>query len=107
MLILIADRRIRFKYLCICTGVRPNLIADHPLILPLRDLHSVNVLKKRLESSKKIAVIGNGGIALELVHEVERTTIVYIYYYSYIMYVAVCVGLGVGGERELRGCGIL
>ena len=41
---------------------------DHPRCLVLRDQDSIESLKKRLEHSRRILLVGNGGIALELVH---------------------------------------
>ena len=64
-------RRIAYDQLCIATGVRPKLIANHPNIIGLRDLQSVEDLVKRLHSARKVVVVGNGGIALELIHEVH------------------------------------
>jgi len=50
--------------------VRPKLIACHPNIIGLRDLQSVEDLVERLSSARRLLVVGNGGIALELIHEV-------------------------------------
>lgn len=60
-----------FEKLCLCTGVRPRLIADHPNIIGIRDLESVENLVQRLRGAKRIIIVGNGGIALELIHEVQ------------------------------------
>jgi pyridine nucleotide-disulfide oxidoreductase domain-containing protein 1 len=61
---------ILYDELCVCTGVQPNLVATNPCIIGLRDTHSASELATRLKSAKKVAVLGNGGIALELIHEV-------------------------------------
>lgn len=66
---------VRYEVLCICTGVKPKLIAQHPLILGIRDFQSVRKLKAMLSKGKRVAIIGNGGIALELVHEVFKPAI--------------------------------
>ena len=54
--------------------MRPKLIASHPNIIGLRDLQSVEELVKRLSSARRVLVVGNGGIALELIHEVNTST---------------------------------
>eukprot|EP01039_Chlorochromonas_danica_P010846 gene10846-12056_t len=63
---------------------RPKLIAHHPLIVGLRDLSSVQVLKSRLEVAKRVAVIGNGGIALEVIHELAAWDLVWILREDYV-----------------------
>ena len=41
---------------------------DHPQCIVLRDQDTVLALKKRLEKARRVLLLGNGGIALELVH---------------------------------------
>ncbi|XP_037812831.1 pyridine nucleotide-disulfide oxidoreductase domain-containing protein 1 [Lucilia sericata] len=66
------NKKIHYKYLCLCTGGTPRLIEDNnSLILGIRDTDSVLELQKRLKSAKKIVLVGNGGIASELAHELE------------------------------------
>jgi pyruvate/2-oxoglutarate dehydrogenase complex dihydrolipoamide dehydrogenase (E3) component len=63
---------IPYKSLCIAVGVRPKaVVAHHPRITGLRDSESVKQLLDKLSSARRIAIIGNGGIALELIHEVH------------------------------------
>lgn len=61
---------IEYSKLCICSGVRPKLIAEHELVLGLRDLNSLEILTMKLSSARRVAIVGNGGISLELIHEV-------------------------------------
>lgn len=61
-------RRVQFDKLCICTGAVPRPIATHPHVLTLRDLESVDALVARLRTARHVAIVGNGGIAMELVH---------------------------------------
>ena len=58
---------IKYDKVCICTGAVPNIIRKNPYVLSLRDTDNAKDLKKKLSSAKKIIVVGNGGIALELV----------------------------------------
>jgi len=63
---------ISFDYLAICSGAKPNLIIkDSPYVIGIRDTDSIIDLKNRLSGAKRIVIIGNGGIALELVHEIK------------------------------------
>jgi pyruvate/2-oxoglutarate dehydrogenase complex dihydrolipoamide dehydrogenase (E3) component len=66
---------ITFAYdkVCICTGSLPKLIHNHPNIIGLKDIRSVNILKSKLTTNSKIVLVGNGGIALELVKHVSYT----------------------------------
>ena len=73
LLILIADQRtFQFDKLCICTGCSPSLIASNPDVVGLRDTESVSELTKRLSSARTVAIIGNGGISLELLQKVKE-----------------------------------
>lgn len=47
------------------------MIADNDCIIGIRDLQSVEDMTRRLSSAKKIIVVGNGGIALEIINSVS------------------------------------
>ncbi|XP_078365862.1 pyridine nucleotide-disulfide oxidoreductase domain-containing protein 1-like isoform X2 [Oculina patagonica] len=66
-----SGKKYFYKKLCICTGGRPNIITQHPCILGIRDTHSVQQLKSRLSKARRVLIVGNGGIALELVYEMR------------------------------------
>ncbi|XP_008477218.1 pyridine nucleotide-disulfide oxidoreductase domain-containing protein 1 [Diaphorina citri] len=72
------QNRIKYKTLCICTGASPRKIWYSPHVITIRDTDSVAVLQEKLKSAKKIVVIGNGGIATELVHELSNVDIVWV-----------------------------
>jgi hypothetical protein len=44
-----------------------QVLAHHPCVLTLRDTDSVAQLSARLRGARRVMVVGNGGIALELV----------------------------------------
>lgn len=69
----------RYDKICLCLGARPKLISSHPNIIGLRDQHSVEDLLARLRAARKVVVVGNGGIALELIHEVLHILFTCIY----------------------------
>jgi hypothetical protein len=46
-------------------------------VLTLRDTQSALELSERLKGARRIAIVGNGGIALELVHEIRTCEIVW------------------------------
>uniref|UniRef100_UPI00358F0E13 pyridine nucleotide-disulfide oxidoreductase domain-containing protein 1 n=1 Tax=Myxine glutinosa TaxID=7769 RepID=UPI00358F0E13 len=71
-------RRFGYGKLCICSGATPKLLAKgNPFVLGIRDTDSVQELQKRLVGSRRIVVVGNGGIALELVHEVRDCEVIW------------------------------
>ncbi|KAG7259198.1 hypothetical protein CRUP_018985 [Coryphaenoides rupestris] len=71
-------RTVGYEKLCICSGARPKLLSqDQPYVLGVRDTESVLEIQKRLSSAKRILVVGNGGIALELVFEVGNCEVVW------------------------------
>lgn len=64
--------KISFEKLCICTGGKPNLILHSSLpVIGLRDTESVMEFEKKIKSARKIMIVGNGGIASEIIHEVK------------------------------------
>jgi NAD(P)H-nitrite reductase large subunit len=61
-------RELRYDRLALCTGARPNLVLEgDPRVLGIRDTESVEELSRRLAGARRVLVVGNGGIALELV----------------------------------------
>lgn len=73
-----SGKSIRYDFLCLCTGAIPKLIPisvenQDRYVLGIRDTDSVNKLITKLGTSRKLIVVGNGGIASELVHKVRNT----------------------------------
>ncbi|XP_062863038.1 pyridine nucleotide-disulfide oxidoreductase domain-containing protein 1 [Trichomycterus rosablanca] len=67
-----------YEKLCLCTGAKPKLlIRDNPHILGIRDTDSAQEFQKHLAKAKRMVVVGNGGIALELVYEVEGCEVIW------------------------------
>lgn len=64
-------KELRFTQLCIACGASPDVILEHPLVLGVRDSHSIEELAARLTSDLPVLVVGNGAIAVELVHAVS------------------------------------
>uniref|UniRef100_S4RLV9 Pyridine nucleotide-disulfide oxidoreductase domain-containing protein 1 n=1 Tax=Petromyzon marinus TaxID=7757 RepID=S4RLV9_PETMA len=73
-----AGEELAYERLCICTGARPKIVADgNPHVLGIRDTDSTQEFQKKLEKARRVVVIGNGGIALELVHEVRGCDVIW------------------------------
>uniref|UniRef100_A0A8D3E3J8 FAD/NAD(P)-binding domain-containing protein n=1 Tax=Scophthalmus maximus TaxID=52904 RepID=A0A8D3E3J8_SCOMX len=71
-------RLFGYEKLCICSGGRPKLLTEeNPYVLGIRDTDSAQEFQKRLSKAKRIIVVGNGGIALELVYEVEGCEVIW------------------------------
>ncbi|EEC19376.1 pyridine nucleotide-disulfide oxidoreductase domain-containing protein, putative, partial [Ixodes scapularis] len=65
-------RTVSYKSICLCLGGRPQLLAEgNPLVLGVRDTETVQALQEKLKGARRVAVVGNGGIATELVHEIQ------------------------------------
>ena len=69
---------IKYNNLCICSGARPRKLFEHPSFIQIRDVESVYDLAARLSGTRKVIVIGNGGIALEMVHLLKSHDITWI-----------------------------
>ncbi|XP_065083477.1 pyridine nucleotide-disulfide oxidoreductase domain-containing protein 1 [Ochlerotatus camptorhynchus] len=79
--------RITYSYLCICTGARPKLIEQakgSPHVIGIRDTESVQEFQKRVKNATRLAVVGNGGIASELVYEISGIEVHWIIKDEYI-----------------------
>lgn len=64
--------RVGYKQLCLCLGGRPKIIEEgNPYVLGIRDTDSVNQLSEKLKNARRIVIAGNGGIASELVYEIQ------------------------------------
>ncbi|XP_063703133.1 pyridine nucleotide-disulfide oxidoreductase domain-containing protein 1 [Culicoides brevitarsis] len=70
---------IKYEHICLCTGARPKLIStDNPHVIGIRDTDSVIEFQKRIKTGKVMAIVGNGGIASEIVYEVKGIKIHWI-----------------------------
>ncbi|KAJ8921073.1 hypothetical protein NQ315_015869 [Exocentrus adspersus] len=72
------DLKIKYKYLCLCVGAEPKLIPqanEFPEILGIRDTDSVESFVEKVKHSKKLLVVGNGGIASELVYKIQNAEV--------------------------------
>lgn len=78
---------INYSFLCICTGARPKLIEQakgSPYVIGIRDTESVQEFQKRVKNATRLAVVGNGGIASELVYEISGIEVHWIIKDEYI-----------------------
>nr|XP_054932854.1 pyridine nucleotide-disulfide oxidoreductase domain-containing protein 1-like isoform X2 [Dermacentor andersoni] len=74
-----SGRVVSYGMICLCMGARPQLISkDNPLVLGIRDTETVRMLQNRLGGARLVAVIGNGGIATELVHEMGGCQVLWV-----------------------------
>ena len=74
------DSKIKYKYLVLCQGAKPKLLpnVDEKYVLGIRDTESVEKFQTYLKEARKIVIVGNGGIATELVHELQNVEIVWV-----------------------------
>lgn len=68
----------KYKKLCLCTGASPKMICkNNPYVIGIRDTETVLDFEARLKDAKRIVVVGNGGIATELVFNVKCCEVVW------------------------------
>uniref|UniRef100_A0ABM5GDU5 Pyridine nucleotide-disulfide oxidoreductase domain-containing protein 1 n=1 Tax=Pogona vitticeps TaxID=103695 RepID=A0ABM5GDU5_9SAUR len=73
-----AGKEYIYEKLCLCAGAKPKLITEgNPFVLGIRDTDSAAEFQKCLAKAKRITIIGNGGIALELVYEVAGCEVIW------------------------------
>ena len=82
---IITKSRLKFSYekLCLCHGARPKLIAPivksnvSDYVLGIRDTESVSAFQEKLKTSSRICIVGNGGIATEMVYELQAVDVIW------------------------------
>lgn len=85
-ILLASGDTVAFDACCIASGARPDVPAvfrssDPALnnrILTIRDTDSVATLRAAVSGARRVAVVGNGGIALELAHEIVACDVVWV-----------------------------
>lgn len=78
-IVVTTNENIGYEKLCVCSGASPKLIdSKNPYVIGIRDTDSVHEFQKRVTTSKRMVVVGNGGIATELVHEVIGMEIIWV-----------------------------
>jgi NAD(P)H-nitrite reductase large subunit len=73
--------KVAYKFLCLCTGALPTLINRPDLkdyIIGIRDTETVKEFQKRIKMGKKFCLLGNGGIASEIAHEIDQIRIEWV-----------------------------
>ncbi|KAM4747831.1 pyridine nucleotide-disulfide oxidoreductase domain-containing protein 1 isoform 2-T2 [Rhinophrynus dorsalis] len=76
----ITDNGSQYFYdkLCLCAGARPKVIAKgNPYVLGIRDTDSAQEFQRRLSKARRVIIVGNGGIALELVYEIKGCEVIW------------------------------
>ncbi|KAK6738164.1 hypothetical protein RB195_020336 [Necator americanus] len=69
---------VKYDRLCIATGAAPITPFNNKKVLTIRDTESAEELQRRLKGAKHVAVVGNGGIATEVVFEMRGVAITWI-----------------------------
>ena len=74
------DQVVKYTYVILCHGARPKLLSTNhcPYVYGIRDTESVENFQNHLKGAKKIVIVGNGGIATEMVHELQNIDIVWV-----------------------------
>lgn len=71
-------RRIGYKKLCLCAGGKPKVIApNNPFVVGIRDTETVEEFQRKIRNAARIIVVGNGGIATELVYELHDVDVIW------------------------------
>ncbi|EFO85960.1 hypothetical protein CRE_01577 [Caenorhabditis remanei] len=79
--------KLKYDKLCIATGSRPKLqneLSADPRFLFLRDTQSAEQLKHQLGSARNVLIVGNGGIATELIYELKNVELTWLVRDSWI-----------------------
>ena len=70
---------IQYEKICICTGASPKSpFPKHPKIITIRDTGSAKELETCIKKSRRVLLVGNGGIGNELAFQVKNCHIVWV-----------------------------
>lgn len=72
-----AGRVFSYEKLCICSGASPKLVENSPHVVCIRDTESAQQFQSHIKDAKRILIVGNGGIATEMVYEVTGIQIIW------------------------------
>ncbi|XP_026765216.2 pyridine nucleotide-disulfide oxidoreductase domain-containing protein 1 [Galleria mellonella] len=78
---------VQYNVICICTGGIPKLISNAnkcKRILGIRDTESVQEFQNKLKLGRRMLIVGNGGIASEIVHATRGIQKVWVIRDDYI-----------------------
>jgi len=76
--------QVPYTRLCVCTGARPKLVHKSPNVIGIRDTETIENLRKRLATAKRVLIVGNGGVALELIDSINWCEVVWAIKQSYV-----------------------
>ncbi|KAL5280616.1 PYROXD1 family protein [Megaselia abdita] len=80
-----SGKKIFYSFLCLCTGAQPKLIQQgNPFIFGIRDTESVLDFQEKVKSSRRLVIVGNGGIASEIVYELGNIEVHWVVKDSFI-----------------------
>ncbi|CAD6192135.1 unnamed protein product [Caenorhabditis auriculariae] len=71
-------RIIKYDKLCIATGARPKCPWKNDRVLTIRDMDTALTLQEKLADAKNVVIVGNGGIATELVYELNNVNVTWL-----------------------------
>ncbi|XP_033227232.1 pyridine nucleotide-disulfide oxidoreductase domain-containing protein 1 [Belonocnema kinseyi] len=71
-------RIIKYQKLCLCTGARPKIIAENPYVIGIRDTESVTNFLEKIKGARRVLVVGNGGIATEIVYKIRGIDVIWV-----------------------------
>ncbi|XP_043477105.1 pyridine nucleotide-disulfide oxidoreductase domain-containing protein 1 [Leptopilina heterotoma] len=70
---------VNYQKLCLCTGASPRIIAENnPYVLGIRDTESVTNFLEKIKNARRIVIVGNGGIATELVYKIRGIEVIWV-----------------------------
>eukprot|EP01026_Neomeris_dumetosa_P019331 TRINITY_DN17796_c0_g2_i5.p1 TRINITY_DN17796_c0_g2~~TRINITY_DN17796_c0_g2_i5.p1 ORF type:complete len:506 (+),score=83.99 TRINITY_DN17796_c0_g2_i5:87-1604(+) len=75
---------VAYDKLCLATGARPKLLSDNENVMTVRDTESVEMLAQRLQGTKRAIVVGNGGIALEVLPAMTNCEVIWVLKHRHI-----------------------
>eukprot|EP01024_Parvocaulis_polyphysoides_P057179 TRINITY_DN6072_c2_g1_i2.p1 TRINITY_DN6072_c2_g1~~TRINITY_DN6072_c2_g1_i2.p1 ORF type:complete len:495 (-),score=102.85 TRINITY_DN6072_c2_g1_i2:217-1701(-) len=83
-IVLMGGEQLGYDKVCLATGASPKKFSDNENVITVRDTESVEMLAKKLEGTKRAIVVGNGGIAMEVLPALTNCEVIWVLKHRHI-----------------------
>eukprot|EP01023_Acetabularia_acetabulum_P061912 TRINITY_DN7535_c0_g1_i2.p1 TRINITY_DN7535_c0_g1~~TRINITY_DN7535_c0_g1_i2.p1 ORF type:complete len:429 (-),score=89.81 TRINITY_DN7535_c0_g1_i2:405-1658(-) len=83
-IVLVGGEQVEYDKVCLATGATPKKLSDNENVITVRDTESVEMLAEKLQGTKRAIVVGNGGIAMEVLPALSDCEVIWVLKHRHI-----------------------